>query len=1038
MATYIQGVTDYIPDFQPFQPDYNFYMNVLQTKQNQYDSNYKSLNNLYGQLYYQDVTRDDSNKMKEDYLKNIDYELKRVSGLDLSLDQNVEQARQVFRPMYENKNLMKDMALTKNYKNERSRAMALATSKNKEDRLSYWDEGIKGMDYMLEEFKNADASQVLNFSNITYTPFVNATNRYLEIAEKYDLSVDITQPDKSGMYMVRQKNGDLVIPSLQKLFYSEFASDPALQKVKAVEAYVKRKDEIKARAPKYGNNEVLAEKEYLKEQFLFLKDFTNEKTVQSQDALISSKNKKNSVENDIKNGDVNPFQPAFLQKIEQAIQVDDIVYNHNKNLSDEVNSNVSTYSGATDITSVEGLDLDNIELARQKVDMMYGNYKAEKEIIETAEVYSRHGMILDYDVNPIGLENLRHSHNLTRDALNNQAANRRAEAKIIADKQNAVLKWQLDNGYAEVKPDGTVGPVEASPQKLETSEGGETGNTVNEHVNTLKNNRKILYETVDKLTPEYLDTFVNSIKTGLLTKEIGKSDLAYILGQNQEWGEKMWNKLIKDYDNPEGRKKLIKDLTISGKIFNYKKTMDQWSLKHKGLKAADMYQDHIPTAGYKLDKMKQFYDVHMQALKTNKNRIINTLSTTLKTNGITNDKLRYTIIHEYMDKYVTGKIYDDDDFNDHLEKIFDNFKSKGVDQEPPGFFSRVGKAITSIPGAVSAAQRAGLDPTSTAYKIFTSTAGKDLLTNMNNAYVDIVKNPNHDVGLKSYVDGSVTSAGGKQSYGATPVSIEVDLGRKDDNFAMFHQFLEDLRKTNFNQADINTHRVSLKGNINDPDYKVNIDLNNKLKNMLFDLSTLSRNKDQNNKHTVFQLLQSQVGGSNADLGMMKVKQIPTEIIEKYFDKKNTEDAKIINDIKTNGITYIAPKTSWNNSLFQSNKITPTQAILNLGKEIEYVDPKYGHMMRLTKDPVSGQYGYSMIIRGVDENGNYTEIKEGDFAKNYGNGVDSIEAKFMHHIAQTNAYMNDLFKKFHAENFQKGLEAFKRFETPPKNAGYKTK
>ena len=47
MATYLQGVTDYIPDYQPFQPDLNFYANVLQTKQNQYDTNYKSLNNLY-------------------------------------------------------------------------------------------------------------------------------------------------------------------------------------------------------------------------------------------------------------------------------------------------------------------------------------------------------------------------------------------------------------------------------------------------------------------------------------------------------------------------------------------------------------------------------------------------------------------------------------------------------------------------------------------------------------------------------------------------------------------------------------------------------------------------------------------------------------------------------------------------------------------------------------------------------------------------------------------------------------------------------
>jgi hypothetical protein len=62
MATYLQGVQDYIPQFQPFQPDLNLYANVLQTKQTQYDTAWKSLNNVYGQYFYSDLTRD-SNKI---------------------------------------------------------------------------------------------------------------------------------------------------------------------------------------------------------------------------------------------------------------------------------------------------------------------------------------------------------------------------------------------------------------------------------------------------------------------------------------------------------------------------------------------------------------------------------------------------------------------------------------------------------------------------------------------------------------------------------------------------------------------------------------------------------------------------------------------------------------------------------------------------------------------------------------------------------------------------------------------------------------
>jgi hypothetical protein len=85
MATYLQGVTDYIPQLQPFQPDLNLYANVLQTKQTQYDTAWKSLNSVYGQYYYADLSRENNINRKEEIIKNIDFNLKRVAGLDLSL-----------------------------------------------------------------------------------------------------------------------------------------------------------------------------------------------------------------------------------------------------------------------------------------------------------------------------------------------------------------------------------------------------------------------------------------------------------------------------------------------------------------------------------------------------------------------------------------------------------------------------------------------------------------------------------------------------------------------------------------------------------------------------------------------------------------------------------------------------------------------------------------------------------------------------------------------------------------------------------------
>jgi hypothetical protein len=78
MATYLQGVTDYIPQFQPFQPDLNFYGNIMQTKQTQYDNNWQALNKMYGQYYHADLTRDENSEKKDNYLKTAEFELKRV------------------------------------------------------------------------------------------------------------------------------------------------------------------------------------------------------------------------------------------------------------------------------------------------------------------------------------------------------------------------------------------------------------------------------------------------------------------------------------------------------------------------------------------------------------------------------------------------------------------------------------------------------------------------------------------------------------------------------------------------------------------------------------------------------------------------------------------------------------------------------------------------------------------------------------------------------------------------------------------------
>ena len=165
MAKYPQGITSFIPTYQPFQLDWNVLAKNVQLKQTRYDQNWQQLNNVYGALYNADVSNPESQKVKDGLLKQIDFNVKRVTGMDLSLKQNVTQAQQVFKPFYENPNLMADVVRTSEYKKAMGYGKGLSTSKNKDERAMYWDGGLNYLGNKMEEFKAMPFNQLSSAGN---------------------------------------------------------------------------------------------------------------------------------------------------------------------------------------------------------------------------------------------------------------------------------------------------------------------------------------------------------------------------------------------------------------------------------------------------------------------------------------------------------------------------------------------------------------------------------------------------------------------------------------------------------------------------------------------------------------------------------------------------------------------------------------------------------------------------------------------------------------------------------------------------------
>ena len=321
MATYLQGVTDYIPQFQPFQPDLNFYANALQTKQNQYDTNYKALNNVYGQYFYADLTHGDNLKKKDELIKAIDFNLKRVSGLDLSLEQNVDQAQQVFKPFYEDKNLMKDMAWTKNKNTQREYGLSLKNNKDEKLRGQYWDDAIRAIDYRTEEFKNSSLEETMNFDNVSYTPFVNVYEKAQKIAKDagYDLTESPIEFTKDGKFMIKTTGGVNIIEDLTKTLEAQLSSDPAVADVYRTKAYVNRKDNMYQNASTFGGDLNAAERSYLSKQYENIRVYSQNRYNNDKDDDDVTTNREADAVKNLEEGKGNINTNSYLDLIRRKL-----------------------------------------------------------------------------------------------------------------------------------------------------------------------------------------------------------------------------------------------------------------------------------------------------------------------------------------------------------------------------------------------------------------------------------------------------------------------------------------------------------------------------------------------------------------------------------------------------------------------------------------------------------------------------------------------------------------------------------------------
>jgi len=970
------------------------------------------------------------------YLQGVTDLLKRVSGLDLSLQQNVSQAMQVFKPYYENNYLMKDVAWTKNYNSTMSRAMSLQNSKDKDVRQQYWPTGIEELKYRKEDFRNEKLENILNYDNVTYTPYVNAVQTYYDLADKLEISREYTAPENG--YMVRRKNGELILPTLQQTFLAEYSGNPGIQKVYATEAYVRRKRDIQERSQKFNGDVAAAEKDYLQEKFKFLKDYSAKAYENASENVTVTQNKKANVEKDIESGDVNFAQNPYLAELERALGSYNDTKNNAKQVNDAVNGGSRTPNTTGPTNTFDELNLENLDLARLTVDSGIGSFLAEQDIMQAASNYSHRGEIYDVTgADPYAMKQLEFQNSLKLKQLDWQHD---AEMKALERQDKATEafnKYKIDNKLSIYDANGNIidNPLLFNRRPLNKK----TGNTDPTIVDVLKDNWTDLKGQAKTLMGDtgYIPTFLGTIQNlkNELTNEELNDMMSHVLKTptlknkvSGKTGKEKWESFWSYYSN--NKDEVGTDLIMSTAIFKMRNKFENgYALKNAGNNLVMNYftannGQHIMGA----EKMREYYQQFNDIKKVNNDRINNALMLTLKDTKYS-DQSKKEIINLYRDKFLTGKI-DEDQFDELVDKyIINRRKEKRIDKSNvdyvgiahktekggnPDFDFNLNNLARSSPGA-GAIQR-------THERLEVPELGK-----LNAAYHSIISNASPETGLLS--TSGTTMKGGQAAYSSTPsvYTTKLDVFGTPGSQAFFQAF-DDIRRINFKQSgyEISTHGVDKSDN------KLDVGDYTKIKNLITQLSYTSRGKDA----PYIDIIAHKIANEDKTKSAIQIK-IPRDILEKHLKGDDGEvDAALVNQIDQNGVTFIANKNDWNVDMLKSMDYTPLQAILNAKTSVSYHHPYNAGGYEIEKLE-GNDYRFKQTLYAMDENGRKVKIDAGTPTFPYGNYIDAARDDVFAKIQMQNQLNLEQYRKFHANGqTDKMLTAEKEFKLNRSDFGFK--
>lgn len=239
MATYIPGVTDVFPEPSLFTPDFSYMDKMLQRRQSMYEQGFAELNSKYN-FISKDVTHIKNKELRDQFLKQAKDNLKNLSAMDLSQQQNVDAAGAVFEPFIKNTNIVGDQLVTEHWNQQRQIAESFRL---KDGGKEFSQDNINYVLMQQQEFANSspDAWQSYYSNRRSYNPYYDYHKEYTEAMKNFKPSS--YELDKiNGLYKITEKDASAKEADIKR--YLDAVLSPKAKEQMRIEGIVRYGSDI--------------------------------------------------------------------------------------------------------------------------------------------------------------------------------------------------------------------------------------------------------------------------------------------------------------------------------------------------------------------------------------------------------------------------------------------------------------------------------------------------------------------------------------------------------------------------------------------------------------------------------------------------------------------------------------------------------------------------------------------------------------------------------------------------------------------------